>query len=127
MNHSITVTLLSDDGEEEEFKLPATKEVCHDCDGHGKVLHEAIRNHAYTPEEFNESFDDEEREQYFKRGGMYDVTCPTCKGSNVTDEIDEEACKRDPALAAIYERLEEKWADDAAAREEEAHWARMEY
>lgn len=71
-----------------EFEFPAAFRVCHDCEGHGFVLNPSMREHAYTQEEFAQDFDDEEREQYFKRGGIYDVTCPTCKGKNVVLVID---------------------------------------
>lgn len=48
-----------------------------------------MRGHGYTHEEFNEAFDDEERVEYFKRGGRYDVVCERCKGKNVVDEVEE--------------------------------------
>src|SRR5258708_6953322 len=78
------------DGEEVSMDLPSHMEVCHDCEGHGSVLCEGMRDHAYSAEEFAESFDDEEdRSAYFERGGKYDVSCPTCKGANVIAVVDE--------------------------------------
>lgn len=59
-------------------------EVCGDCRGHGTHLAEGMRFHAYTEEEFRD-FSEEEREAYFTRGGMFDVTCGTCKGMRVVD------------------------------------------
>lgn len=56
-------------------------------------MNESMRSHAYTLEEFNRDFDDEEKQEYFRRGGMYDVQCPTCHGKNVVEEIDRDACK----------------------------------
>lgn len=105
---SITITLMNDDDSEEEHDLPSKKEVCHDCLGEGFVLNESMRHHAYTPEEFNEEFDEEMREQYFKRGGIYDVRCPTCKGQNVIDVVDEEACQRNDQLKDICERWQKQ-------------------
>lgn len=72
------------------LELPAKMEVCDDCEGHGFVLNPSMREHAYSMEEFNETFHDEEdREQYFKRGGIYDIQCPTCNGKNVVPVVDE--------------------------------------
>lgn len=114
----ITLILRNDDGEEEEHIFPSRKEVCSDCQGEGFVLNESMRNHAYTAEEFYEEFDEEGREHYFRRGGMYDVQCPTCKGKNVIDVVDEEEVQRQPALAACYQQWEKQ-------EEEDARWEAM--
>ncbi len=88
---NITLTYENDEGEEVELVLPAKNEVCSDCEGSGFVLCEGMRNHAYSAEEFDEAFDDEEdRAAYFQRGGKYDVQCPTCHGKNVVAVVDEE-------------------------------------
>jgi len=88
---TITLTYLNDDGDEIELDLPSHMDVCGDCQGHGTVMNESMRNHAYSSEEFYEAFpEDEDREQYFKRGGIYDVQCPTCHGKNVVPVVDEE-------------------------------------
>jgi RecJ-like exonuclease len=84
---------MNDEGDEITVALPHRMEVCERCEGHGKHLNPNIGSHAYTPEEFNESFDDDEREQYFKRGGIYDVICEVCHGRNVVPMLDESACK----------------------------------
>lgn len=104
----ITVTIENDEGDEEEVEFPAIKEVCSDCGGHGTVMNESMRNHAYTPEEFMEEFDEEGRQQYFTRGGIYDVQCPTCKGANVVNVIDRKACERDPELKKKLEQWDEQ-------------------
>lgn len=84
-------TYTNDHDEELTVKLPVRFAVCDNCEGHGSVMNESMRQHAYTPEEFNETFhDDEDREQYFKRGGIYDVQCPTCKGKRVVHVVDEQ-------------------------------------
>jgi hypothetical protein len=94
MSHTIELTIYGDDTEdspERVVELPAKKAVCPKCDGHGSVLNPSIAQHAYTASEFEESFDEEEREHYFRRGGMYDVTCPKCHGANVIDVVDVDA------------------------------------
>jgi phage FluMu protein Com len=94
MSHAIKLTIYGDDTEdspERVVELPAKKEVCPKCEGHGSILNPSIAQHAYTASEFAESFDEEEAAEYFRRGGRYDVKCPTCKGANVIDVVDVEA------------------------------------
>lgn len=95
------LTYINDDGDEIELDLPSHMEVCHDCEGHGYVLCEGMRNHAYSQEEFAESFDEEEAQEYFRRGGRYDVQCGTCHGKNVVAVVNEEALT--PEQKAQYE------------------------
>lgn len=85
----ITLEWFDDDGAEIYEELPAKHEVCGNCEGHGTHLRAAIREHAYTQEEFQESFDEEEAAEYFTRGGRYDVTCEVCKGNRVVPVVDE--------------------------------------
>lgn len=110
---TITFTIEDEDGVEQEYTLPSKKEVCYDCQGEGFVLNESMRDHAYTPEEFMEEFDEEGRSQYFRRGGIYDVQCPTCKGANVVDVIDRKACEHNPKLKSILKQWDEKEAEEA--------------
>lgn len=111
----MTFTITMNDGTTHD--LPSKKVVCHDCGGHGTVLNPSMREHAYTAEEFAD-FSDEERHAYFNRGGMFDVTCPTCHGKNVVDE---------PNLQAFtnqHHKVYRKWEKER--REEEnfqAMWA----
>ena len=87
---------LWDDSENEEIEheLPAKHAVCSRCDGYGTHLNPSIGQHAFTPEEFNESFSEpEEREEYFKRGGIYDVACEECGGARVVLVVDVKATK----------------------------------
>lgn len=117
-------TAVDEDGETtESIEVPSRMEVCHDCDGHGSVLNASMRYHAYSEEEFEE-FDEEERAGYFQRGGMYDVTCPTCKGVRVVAVPDLARCN-----AAQRAAVEAKQEDDAErAREDraDAYTRRME-
>jgi predicted methyltransferase len=111
-----------DDGEEVEASLPAKNEVCSFCEGTGFHLTRSIGEHAYSMEEFYEAFDEpEDREEYFRRGGRYDVECETCHGKNVVLCVDEKACRSDEEKALLkkyYQKLEDI-ADDNAEREAE--------
>jgi RecJ-like exonuclease len=97
----IEVTLYNEDGDEEVVSFPAKMEVCDMCEGFGSHLNPSIGEHAYSAEEFCEDFDEEEREEYFRHGGRFDVTCEECKGKNVVKVIDREACK----LGDLAEKL----------------------
>jgi RecJ-like exonuclease len=117
---TIKFTSENDDGEEIEHELPAKFEVCPGCEGHGTRLCEGMRGHAYTVEEFNETFDEEEREAYFTRGSHYDVTCEECHGKRVVAVPDESACRSDEAKETlrIYEaklRDDYEYAREVAA------------
>jgi len=122
MRNMITVTIELEDGTEDDFDLPSKMVVCHDCNGETYVLREAIREHAYTSEEFYEKFDDEGREEYFSRGGTYDVICSTCKGKNVIACIDEDACNHNEHLKeilALWNKQEnDRYEADASMRAE---------
>ena len=98
---TIKFTSETDDGEEIEHELPGKFEVCPGCEGHGTRLCEGLRGHAFTAEEFNETFDDEEREAYFTRGSYYDVACEECHGKRVVAVVDEEACRSDESKEAL--------------------------
>ena len=122
---SFTFTLWTDEGNTEtEITVPGKMEVCPECEGTGYVLCEGMRGHCYTSEEFAEAFDDEEREEYFKRGGRYDVACPSCKGKNVVAVPDLDHCTAEQK--AQLEVWEEQEADRVRMDEEDAHTRRME-
>ena len=89
-----------------EIEFEAKMEVCHDCEGHGTVLCEGMRGHAYTAEEFAE-FEEEEAREYMTRGGRYDVQCPTCKGANVIKVVD-----RDKTSEENLKLLDDQEEDD---------------
>jgi hypothetical protein len=98
-------------GDEVTAEVPHKNEVCGRCEGHGTHLNPNIGGHAYTMEEFNESFDDEEREEYFKRGGRYDVTCEACGGNKVVAVPTEEgATPEQKAHIKAWEESEERSA-----------------
>lgn len=102
-------------------------EVCERCEGYGTHLTPSIGQHAYTAEEFHESFDDEEAEEYFRRGGRYDVPCETCSGIRVALAPDVATCERTSKgrrLLALYYALLDR---EARYRAEEAYERRMGY
>ena len=110
---TIEVEIRDADGEVMEVvSLPAVHIVCPDCEGHGTVLNASMRHHAYTQEEFDQ-FSDEEKEEYFKQGGAYDVTCPTCNGRNVVKVVDRDRMMSDRQRAAL-KKLDADAEDDAA-------------
>jgi hypothetical protein len=116
---TITITLENEEGEEISHTLPAVNEVCDRCEGFGTHLNPNIGQHAYSPEEFNEAFDDEEsREAYFTRGGMYDVQCEECHGNKVILIVDESNLS--PAQKEIYQqhssRMDRRAEEEAADR-----------
>jgi len=97
--------------------LPHKNEVCPKCEGYGTHLTESIGNHAYSSEEFEEAFpEDEDKEQYFRRGGIYDVQCTRCGGKRVVLVVDEEACTTPEQKAHLKAYLK---AERRRAREEE--------
>ncbi len=99
---TITVSFCDSEGDDQTAELPAKHEVCHKCEGHGTHLTESIGNHAYSAEEFYEAFDDEEdRADYFRRGGKYDVKCSVCQGKNVVLVVDVEACRTEEQKATL--------------------------
>lgn len=90
MAHTIEITYTNEDDETTVVRLPARKEVCPGCDGHGFVLNEGMRGYAYSAEEFADAFDEDAASEYFRHGGRYDVRCDECQGRNVIDEVDED-------------------------------------
>lgn len=117
MKATIQFTAIDDEGMETEHELPAKFGVCSGCEGHGSRLCDGMRGHAYTAEEFYDSFDEEEAAEYFKRGGRYDVTCDECQGKRVVLVVDEAAC-RSPELKATLELYYAKLEDDYEYRRE---------
>ena len=108
----IEFTIENDDGEEVEYSLPSKNEVCSRCEGYGTHLNPSIGEHAYTREEFEESFDYEEQEEYFKRGGRYDVTCEECRGKRVIEVPDENVINCNSKYKEAWELYQQKQADD---------------
>jgi RecJ-like exonuclease len=123
---TITISIAGDD-EEIEHELPSKNEVCSECSGEGYVLCEGMRGHAYSAEEFNEAFyDDEDKAEYFRRGGKYDVTCHVCKGKNVVPVVDEnQLTKEQKEIYKVYLEQEESRQEDEANYRAECRMERV--
>src|SRR5512135_2381951 len=107
----IRLTWTNEDGDEVSHVFPSTNEVCYRCEGYGTHLTPSIGNHAYSMEEFHESFDEEEAQEYFRRGGRYDVQCEECHGNKVLQVVDESKLSEEQKkLFAEYEEHEEEMA-----------------
>lgn len=93
-----------------DIEFPSKMEVCPECEGHGYTLVDGMKGHVYTTEEFNEAFDEEEAQEYFKRGGRYDQVCKTCNGKNVISVVDKASCSSEQlkALEKIEKDEEEE-------------------
>src|ERR1700678_339673 len=120
MSHTINLTWVDEFGNDLAHSFPAVNEVCDRCEGHGTHLTPSIGEHAYSSEEFCESFcEPEDRAEYFKRGGIYDVQCEACHGANVVAVVDRAhlspADKEVFASFMVYENQQTKWdAEDRA-------------
>jgi DnaJ-class molecular chaperone len=117
---TLKIRLHDETGDEEtEHELPAKYEVCSRCEGHGTQLNPSIGGHAYTAEEFDEAFPDaEQREHYFRRGGMYDEPCTECRGQRVVLVVDERACKVGPLREVLRQyRLQERERERSEAED----------
>ncbi len=121
-DHTITLKYEDEDGEEIELELPSKKEVCPSCEGHGTQLHSALRGVAYTSEEFEECFpEDEDKSEYFRHGGRYDVTCEECHGDNVVKVVDESRLTEEQkAQYQVYQEYAERRAQIESDMAEEA-------
>ena len=119
------ITYIDDNGDEVSCDLPSKMEVCDKCEGHGTHLNPSIGEHAYTPEEFDEAFPEEEdRAQYFRRGGIYDVKCSVCNGLRVVPVVDNAAC-RTPEQKRHLKAYRAHMKREAAYRAEERAERRM--
>jgi hypothetical protein len=119
--NTLKISLLDPSGNDEiEHILPAKNAVCSRCEGFGSHLSPSIGSYAYSAEEFAEAFpDDESREAYFQRGGMYDVACEVCKGAKVVLIPDVLACKSAgllPVLKAWCKQESDRLREEAEDR-----------
>ena len=110
----IELTWYNEDNEEVTHSFPAHNIVCERCEGFGTHLTPSIGEHAYSSEEFYEAFSEpEDREQYFSRGGIYDVQCETCHGKNVVAVVDEDKLNDDQKKMYLeycdHERVRAEW------------------
>lgn len=99
----ILFDLFDDDvGADVEIELPARFETCGRCEGTGRVMNEAIAEHAYGEDEWRKQ-DEDFKVEYMRGGaGIYGVRCPACNGRNVVAVPDESAA--DPLILAAYHK-----------------------
>jgi hypothetical protein len=83
--------------------------VCPQCRGKGPST---AYLGSYTAEEWDEAGEDFQ-DDYLS--GYYDVTCETCDGRNVVDELTDEAAAR-PAVVAWFREMNEMYAMEAMER-----------
>ena len=103
-----------DDGVEKPLELPMKWTICEECRGEGMSLCDGMRGHAYSAEEFNRDFDEEERHSYFNGG--YDTKCESCRGDGKVKEVDWDQLDDETKV-----ELQEHYNDEAAfASEREA-------
>lgn len=121
----IELSWMDEDGEEVSHSFPAKNEVCGRCEGFGTHLNPSIGQHAYSMEEFEESFpEDEDKEQYFRRGGIYDVQCEQCHGNKVVLVVNEDALTEEQKK--LYEDYQRDQEEDARMEAEDRHTRMME-
>lgn len=105
--------------EGEKVFLPTTKQVCPACNGFGVHERQDI-DCSKLVDSMQEDGDYEGLEGYYN--GNYDVTCSTCNGRNVVDEIDFDlfVSKYPKLYAEMCDWDEQERADDAYAAQERA-------
>lgn len=108
---------------EDELELPAVWDICDRCKGDGQHVNPNIDGHGISAEEWEQDWDEESREGYFR--GDYDVPCEARCTSGKVLVPDEEACKHEP-LKSLYEAYEKKLDDDAQSRAEDRRTLYME-
>lgn len=81
------LVILPDGDDEEEVEIPIVFEVCDVCDGLGKYVNPSIDSHGISSEEWENDWDEEEKDNYLSGG--YDVECSRCKGKRVVPSPDE--------------------------------------
>ena len=119
MGKTIELTWINENEDEVTAEFPAVNAVCDDCKGEGTVLAPGMRFHAYSEEEFAREFTREEQREYFKRGGMYDVSCPTCKENKVVPVPNPKAFNAEQkALFAQYQA----WKKQSDREDAEYAW-----
>lgn len=83
-------------------------EICSKCDGNGS---HSQHLGAFTLDEFNDQFDDEGQERYFR--GEYDTECEDCEGLGRVQVSDN------PEEPEVDEEYDREWASEARLRRAE--------
>lgn len=89
-----SMTLFYNEGDENEFSVPARFDVCPSCEGRGKYVNPSVDSQGLSAEELLD--DPSFAEDYFR--GAYDVICEDCKGERVVPVPDEEDMTLDMQL-----------------------------
>jgi len=101
--------------------VPATKEICHRCDGEGTHVNPNIDGNGLTAEDFAE--DPDFRESYMS--GVYDVRCEECNGEKIVKVPNVDFLPSN--IREDYERYEKEVRDsDAEDAAEKRYFARFE-
>jgi RNA polymerase subunit RPABC4/transcription elongation factor Spt4 len=108
----------TEEGDDEiTVELPASWRVCPDCNGQGTTyLGWAAKDQpAFSREDLDEE-GPEFLEEYMT--GVYDRTCPGCKGRTTVLEIDHDVCENhgDQEIREAYAAMIESEKEDAEFR-----------
>jgi len=113
---TIKFTIEDENGDETQLLMPATWDVCPQCEGEGRIPDPALSPSGegfYTATEFHEAYDTpEEREAYFS--GRYDRACPSCNGRTTIPVPDYDSA--DPDIAEQFREMRKREAYYAAER-----------
>jgi hypothetical protein len=125
MTISVRIGYCPDGGDDLTATLPAMFVVCQNCGGHGTHLCPSLRGASFSSEEFEDLFDTEEdRAEYFRHGGKYDVTCASCNGRNVVLVVNEAACSKEQLT--LFQQHMQLEAEEARERAIDARVMRAE-
>lgn len=94
---NIRLSVIDEDGNDVIFTFPARLIVCPECEGHGKMLPDSMRHHAYSASEWAKM-----------EPNAYDIACHKCGGSKVVKTIDRGILTEssDRELLSEYDTLE---------------------
>lgn len=107
----------SEDDNGEPLVIPMHYEVCDTCNAKGVVVNPSIDGNGLSREDFDD--DPDFAEDYFS--GVFDITCPHCKGKRVCIAPDFDNMTPDMAktvTAAIEDYFEDQRSDARTRRME---------
>lgn len=117
MNKELTITIHVDDA---DVSLPAKYEVCDCCEGHGKIVNPSIDGNGITQSEMAEILYDDPDFLDNYMGGMYDVSCPECKGKRLVQVVDYDNLDEDDKK--MYDEWEMEDRAFKSEQEAEMRW-----
>ena len=104
---------------DEEWEVPMRKGICPSCDGHGRHIHDAFREEAFTVYDAERQGVDFEEEVYAMQSGAYDVKCSQCRGRGMVNTPDFRVMT-DEQAQAVEEWLADEAEFEAISRAERA-------